>query len=501
MNLRNRKDKKKSGMSRKLLVIAGVALIIICALWVGIKGRTYTLAYEVGDLGSSVSDYKITDDENGKVVRISDTWMDGGYLKIRLDSVNRGRTFISAFNKDGDGFADIVYVHMFGIITVGTFLGDCTGSGIIPKAVALYIFLIILYLIQRYRKNVRENMYRYRNVLQLGLIIFLCFIFWNQFHIMTVYRGLDNSIENTMNAANVFSTIMLPIAFVMSVLISISNIRLIMKEGRTWRNMLGLILGIMFMAGTIIPMFIGDWLQMNPYLDVHNEKGIGHFIEMAFNSSWYSVIAYLECVLIGTIIFGITSARHIPAFDKDYILILGCQIRKDGTVTPLLKSRVDRALEFGKMQESHSGKMIKYVPSGGQGPDEVMAEADAMKNYLVSEGVPLDRIISENKSLNTYQNIQNSMKLIHEDFDGDDPKVAFSTTNYHVFRSGMIAASQGYRLEGIGSRTKSYFWINAFVREYIATLVEERKLHLKICISLIAISLIMVLLHYISIVM
>ena len=188
-------------------------------------------------------------------------------------------------------------------------------------------------------------------------------------------------------------------------------------------------------------------------------------------------------------------------FDKDYILILGCQIRKDGTLTPLLQSRADRALDFGKMQKEAAGKDIKYVPSGGQGRDEVMAEADAIKEYLLSRGIPEDRIIVENKSLNTIENIRNSMNLIKEDFDGENPEAAFSTTNYHVFRSGMIASQQGFKLEGIGSKTKSYFWINAFVREYIAMLSEERKTHIKILAVLIALSLLMVLINYLSIIL
>jgi len=333
------------------------------------------------------------------------------------------------------------------------------------------------------------------------LYVFLLFLLWNQFHILGTYNGLTDSIRSTMDAAGDFSIIMFPVAFVMSILISLSNIRLMMKEGKTWRNMLGLILGLMLMTGTVIPVFIGNILQTNPYLNVHEESGIGHLIEMAVDSASFIVVAYLECILIGSILYGIKAARHIPRFDKDYILILGCQIRKDGTLTPLLQSRADRALDFGKMQKEAAGKDIKYVPSGGQGRDEVMAEADAIKEYLLSRGIPEDRIIAENKSLNTIENIRNSMNLIKEDFDGENPEAAFSTTNYHVFRSGMIASQQGFKLEGIGSKTKSYFWINAFVREYIAMLSEERKTHMKIVAVLIALSLLMVLISYLSIIL
>ena len=54
-------------------------------------------------------------------------------------------------------------------------------------------------------------------------------------------------------------------------------------------------------------------------------------------------------------------------------------------------------------------------------------------------------------------------------------KGAFSTTNYHVFRSGVIAATQGLELDGMGSPTKWYFWPNALIREFIGLLVDDMK--------------------------
>jgi len=488
-------------MNKKILIITGIILMIICAVHIRIHGHTYVMTNEMGQYGNSASDFEITDDKNGKVVRITDVYEDGGYLKIKVESVSPGSTYISAMNKDGVGFAERMIVHRSGVITSGSYFGNSTGSRIIPFASALYILLIMLMLIRKYRKNVKEDMYRYRNVLELGLIIFLFFILWTQLHIFTLYRGPAESIQNLMYAASAFAIIMFPIAILLSIAISLSNIRLMMKEGVTWRNMLGFILGLLLMAGTLIPYYIEGFLQQTSLIDVHKEQGIGHFIEMIVDSLSYSVIAYLECILAGTIIFGIIAARHIPAFNKDYILILGCQIRKDGTLTPLLKSRADRALEFAKMQKEATGKDIKFVPSGGQGPDEVIAEADAIKAYLTSQGVPEEKIISENKSLNTYENIRNSMALISQDPAADDSKVAFSTTNYHVFRSGMIASRQGHKIEGIGSKTKSYFWINAFIREYIATLVEEKNTHIKIFIALVVLDIIVASINYLSVIM
>ena len=244
--------------------------------------------------------------------------------------------------------------------------------------------------------------------------------------------------------------------------------------------MLGCILGIAVCLGTIFPSVLGEFLQITTIVDVHKQNGVAMYVEMFVENAILAVTSYLELVLIGTIILSIKAAKRIPAFDKDYILILGCQIKKDGTLTNLLKSRADRAIEFAKMQKEATGKDIVFVPSGGKGDDEVIAEADAIRNYLVETGIPEERILVENKLANTYENLKNSMELIHKEAKTDDAKIVFSTTNYHVFRSGFFASQQGIKAEGIGAKTKRYFWINAFIREFIAALVSEWKTHIAI---------------------
>ena len=296
--------------------------------------------------------------------------------------------------------------------------------------------------------------------------------------------GLNNGIIDSVNlllrSANFFSSVTFPAAFITFILVTVSNIQLIRKEGRNWRNMLGCILGIAVCLGTIFPSVLGEFLQITTIVDVHKQNGVAMYVEMFVENAILAVTSYLELVLIGTIILSIKAAKRIPAFDKDYILILGCQIKKDGTLTNLLKSRADRAIEFAKMQKEATGKDIVFVPSGGKGDDEVIAEADAIRNHLVETGIPEERILVENKLANTYENLKNSMELIHKEAKTDDAKIVFSTTNYHVFRSGFFASQQGIKAEGIGAKTKRYFWINAFIREFIAALVSEWKTHIAI---------------------
>ena len=223
---------------------------------------------------------------------------------------------------------------------------------------------------------------------------------------------------------------------------------------------------------------------------------VGYCIENFCETLIYSGVAYLEAVLIATIILGIKSAKRVPKFNKDYIIILGCKIRSDGSLTPLLKGRVDAALEFRNMQLEKKKKDLIFVASGGKGSDEVISESAAIKNYLLECGIDESNIIMEDKSKNTYQNIKYSNKLINE--KNKNANIAFSTTNYHVLRAGLIATSQNLKLEGIESNTKSYFYINAFIREYLGTLYSEYKKHLIVILLIVLATIFIIGIIYLS---
>lgn len=114
------------------------------------------------------------------------------------------------------------------------------------------------------------------------------------------------------------------------------------------------------------------------------------------------------------IINGVRSAIHEPEYDIDYIIILGCAIKKDGTLYPLIRGRVDKAIAFYKKQTEATGKKAVFVPSGGQGSDEIISEGEAMKRYLLEQGIPEEQIMAETNSKNTAENMRFSRQLIEE---------------------------------------------------------------------------------------
>ena len=148
----------------------------------------------------------------------------------------------------------------------------------------------------------------------------------------------------------------------------------------------------------------------------------------------------------------------------DYIIIHGAGL--DGPrPTPLLAGRIDKALELWNKQHQHG----KFVVSGGQGADEVVSEAQAMRDYLLEKGVPADAILMEDKSTTTWENLKNSLAVIRADrATSDDFTTAVVTSDFHVFRCAEYAHNLGIKADGIGSHTKGWYWPTAFIREVIA---------------------------------
>jgi uncharacterized SAM-binding protein YcdF (DUF218 family) len=378
------------------------------------------------------------------------------------------------------------------VITDNNFFGYSKGSESIPISISIVLIYLLITLIKRYKQSIKENIYQYKNVSYLGIIIFItAFTLINLLSIVN-YQGMYSTINKTINSMQSLSILLFPIALITFILVTISNIQLLRKEGKSLRNLLGLFLGIFLCFLVVLPDITYKILLKTQIIDIYNLNSSGAYIYSFIEELVYLSVAYLECILIGTIVIAIKTIKRKLEYNKDYMIILGCKTRNDGTLTPLLKGRVDKALEFRNNQLKETNKDLIFIPSGAQGPDEIISEAQSMKNYLLEQGIKEKNIILEDKSTNTYENIKFSNKLIKK----KNANLAFSTTNYHVFRAGLLATEQGLKIEGIGSKTRMYYWINAFIREFIGTLYSERKKHIIILSIIMIILIIMITITY-----
>ena len=117
-----------------------------------------------------------------------------------------------------------------------------------------------------------------------------------------------------------------------------------------------------------------------------------------------------------------------------------------------------------------------------------------MENYLIQKGINKNNIIIEDNATNTNENMKFSKEKINK--IKKEGNICFSTTNYHVFRSGVIACDEGIEGEGMGSKTKWYFYTNALIREFIAALFQERKKHLLIILFMLILVFILIWIGY-----
>ena len=351
-------------------------------------------------------------------------------------------------------------------------------------------FISVLYMLaDAFIKQLKYNPYSYNTIIYSGFFLYILFMLFTAISIIVNIRNgslaydIESIIGTILYAPTNYMYITFPFLLIFSLGLCISNIVLIRKEGMGLSNILGIILSILLIGGVIV-LYRYDYYVSGSAKEVFYHDLLGHIFA--------NIYLYFECMMIGTIIANILVVKHRVEYDKDYVIVLGCGLNKDGSPTPLLRGRVDRALEFYRQQKNKTGKDLMFITSGGQGDDEVISESESMKRYLMEKGIDEDRIIKEDKSKNTYENMMFSKEKIND----KDNKVAYSTTNYHVFRSGVFARMAKLKAEGLGAKTKWYFWPNAAVREFIGLLSRHKYKQILVFLSILIFSLILSVFKY-----
>ncbi len=466
----------------KKMILLALAMAAVCFAYILIRGGRYEVDYKIP---YTLENPRLEISEGSEHIEVSNLMVGDGAIRFTVTAVSEGIAEVSIYGDDAYGNMFIFYVHKTGFITEGSLFGDCTGGNIIIIMMTVYAAIVLGIFIKKYRNGTRKNYYDYHNITLLGMILFVSTAILSNVFFAFNRNGLLDFIRGILNAS-ALTVFFIPFAMLITLGVLISNLVLMKKEGVNKKNILGTLFSFGYLVFLIFPLFFEGFLQLQEVIDVHKEKSFAHYFEMIAVNFSYAVTAYMTVILFATIIMGIRAAHRTPAFNKDFILILGCRIRRDGTVTPLLKGRADAAIRFAEKQLNASGKEARFVASGGQGSDEKHSEAEAIRNYLLSCDIPDERIITETNSKNTAENFKFSLEKIKENTADPNPGIAFATTGYHVFRSGYIATKQGIHAEGIGSKTKFYFWINSFIRELIGTLVYEKKKHLLVIATLFA---------------
>lgn len=166
----------------------------------------------------------------------------------------------------------------------------------------------------------------------------------------------------------------------------------------------------------------------------------------------------LWCGYLTALIFS-ASANTPP--DSATVVVLGCLVQPDGRPSRSLQSRIDKAAEY--LQEHPEAVCIV---SGAQGSVEPESEASVMARELTAQGIDSERIIQEDQSFDTQENMAYSAKLIEQ--LGLSREVAVVTDDYHEFRAGELAKQAGLIPYAVPAQSIPHLFPANYGRELIS---------------------------------
>ena len=189
------------------------------------------------------------------------------------------------------------------------------------------------------------------------------------------------------------------------------------------------------------------------------------------SKTWRIVLAAL--LVIGAAVFAvfeapvISNAKTDADPQSDYLIVLGAGV--NGSAPSLsMVNRLEAALDY---LEAYPDAVA--IVSGGQGAGEDVTEASAMHDWLVAHGMPESRIVQEDQSTSTRENLENSFAIIRS--RGGDPAggVAVVSSEYHLYRAKQMARALGAKPLGVAAETTlptmraNYFIREAFAAAYM----------------------------------
>jgi uncharacterized SAM-binding protein YcdF (DUF218 family) len=284
-----------------------------------------------------------------------------------------------------------------------------------------------------------------------------------------------------------------------------------------------LVLLLLFLAVALGPFLIGCFLLANGVTMIRRESlrpanllsmaaGAAIFVVIGLDVaasragdlklSLFAVVAnllfgYVSFLLVSYVCYAFVYGLVARAGGADFVIVLGAGLRADGGVPPLLASRLDRGRDvWAALDPRADGFEPLLIVSGGKGSDERVSEASAMAGYLSGHGVPADRIVLEDESRNTEQNLAFSQAIMDDIRPGARATVV--TSDFHAFRTALLARRLGLRAQVTGARVAAYYRPSAALREFAAVFLQYRVINFGICAVLVVVPLGAAALRYVA---
>lgn len=159
--------------------------------------------------------------------------------------------------------------------------------------------------------------------------------------------------------------------------------------------------------------------------------------------------------------FVVSGFKAEEALNLKYVIVLGDRVNGEEPGR-LLKTRLDKTVSYAEKNETTT-----FIVSGGRGNDKKISEAECMYWYLTAHGVDPGRILLEDKSASTFENLTFSKRLIEEKEGELSDSIGILSSNYHIFRATRIASDLGYQnVKSITAKGDLVLQANYMTREF-----------------------------------
>ena len=227
-----------------------------------------------------------------------------------------------------------------------------------------------------------------------------------------------------------------------------------------------LILKLMFgfVAFSSVFCMLGIVLLVYGYVELKFNIDIWGHIPKIFRRIITTLFTIGLVIFIGIESIIIYNGHHYDTEKPDYLVVLGAGLRGNSISASLLY-RLETALDFHEMYPD-----VKIVVSGGQGEGENMAEALAMRNFLVDNGVDPSLIIMENKSTDTYENFLYTKEVLEEETGKEGFTITIISNNFHMYRAKFLAKEVGFSTYGYPAPSHKASALVFYVREFFGVI-------------------------------
>lgn len=179
--------------------------------------------------------------------------------------------------------------------------------------------------------------------------------------------------------------------------------------------------------------------------------------------AWRALMVAGIALVAGLESFVVRGMKAVTPKGLNYLIILGAQLEEQGP-SEALRHRVDAAAKYLR----ENPKTIA-IASGGLGVGAIRSEAECIRNMLVRQGIPENRILMEDKSVKTSENMEFSLKLM----SSTEASVGLATNSYHVFRALGLAKKAGIKnVCGLAAKYADCTLLHHMMREGACTIAD-----------------------------